>query len=196
MHRHIRYIAPVALVASLWTAAGETSDPVLSGRELPAEVRNDCAAAVVTATGASSCAGDDSYTSRWVGRGTAGSDVFVVVRTPCVDGACRAWLVQRDGAGTRMLLTLTGEFRLQRAANAYPVVQERTPLSTDYVRYSRFTWNGSRYVRAETRLVHNIDGFECGTAEECNDAARAALKADDADRAVRIWQHVHGVAWI
>lgn len=196
MHRHIRYIAPFALAACLWTAAGETSDPVLSARELPAEIRNDCAAAPVSANATSTCAGEDNYNSRWVGRGAGGDDVFVVVRTPCETAGCRAWLVQRSGEVTRTLLAVTGEFRLQRTANVYPAVQERTALSNDYVRYSRFVWNGTGYVRADTRLVHAVDGFECGTTDECNEAARAALQENDADRAVRIWQHVHGVAWI
>jgi len=197
MHHHKHHIAAIAFAAglSLWTAAGQTSDPVLSVYELPAEVRNDCAATPVANT-ASICAAEDSYTSRWVGRSTGG-DVFVVARTVCAADGCRAWLVQRSDGVARTLLAVNGEFRLLRAgANAYPAVQERTMLSNDYVRYSRFAWNGTNYVRTETRLVHAVDGFECGTTDECNDAARAALDGNDAGRAVRIWQHVHGVAWI
>lgn len=189
------YIAPIALAACLWTAAGESSAPILTASELPAEVRDDCAVAAVSANTGAVCSAEDNYTSRWVGHSAAG-DLFVVVRTPCEGAGCRAWLVQRSGQVSRSLLAVTGEFRLQRTANAYPSVQERTELSDDYVRYSRFVWNGNDYVRADTRLVHTIGGLECGTAEECHDAARAALKKNDTDRAVRIWQHVHGVAWI
>lgn len=195
MHRHLLYIAPVALAACLWTAAGETSDPVLAWHELPSEIGIGCLAGPVATSAAPTCTGEGHHTSHWVGRDTGG-DVFLVVRTPCDSGGCGAWLVQRTGATVRTLLAVTGEFRLQRASKAYPSVQERTALSNDYVRYSRFVWNGTAYVRSETRLVHTVDGFECGTTDECNDAARAALKGDDADRAVRIWQHVHGVAWI
>lgn len=190
-----RYIAAIALAAALWAAPGESSDPVLGGHELPPEIRNDCGAAPMAAGTGAVCTGED-YTTRWISRSATGGELFMVLRTPCDASGCRAWLVQRSEQTTRTLLAITGKFRLQRTADPYPAVQERTALSHDYVRYSRFVWDGSGYARTGTRLVHTVDGFECGTRDECFAAAGAALDANQTDRAVRIWQHVHGVAWI
>lgn len=179
--------AILAAASFAWTVAGETSDPLLAARDLPADI-----AAACPGTG---CADGHGYVTHWIGR-TRGADLFVVVREPCESAGCAAWLVRRDAQGTATLLALSGEFRFEAAGARYPAVHTRTSLTSAYASYNRFEWDGTRYVRTETRLVHRVDGIECGNESECHAAAREALGDGDADRAVRIWQQVHGVAWI
>lgn len=192
--RHHRIIANLTFAALLWTGAGESSNPLLASFELPLDVLNDCAA--VTTGGARASCTDADYRTQWVNR-TPRGHLFLVERgAACEDESCHAWLVEKDASGTRTLLQINGEYRMERAAGSYPSVQTRAELASSYTSYNRFEWSNERYARTETRLMHRIDGFECGNETECRAAAEEALSHDQADRAVRIWQQVHGVDWI
>lgn len=176
-----------AAAAFCWTAAGETSNPQLATRELPLEILNECTVAT--------CADDVEYRSRWVGR-TPEGDLFSVGRAGCTPDNCTSWLVEKGMSATRTLLELNGSFTLRRSADRYPVVELRARSDEEGAVYSRFEWSGERYARTSTRRVYEVDGVECGTREECRTAAERALKAHQVDRALRIWQRVHGVSWI
>lgn len=179
-------IALLTCASLAWTAAGETSDPVLAPRELPAEITGECAAA---------CAETPGLVTRWLGR-ARGADLFVVARERCDAAACAAWLVARRAHATTTLLALSSEFRLEPVTGRLPAVRTRTELGPAYTSYNRYEWDGARYVRTQTRLVHRVDGVECGNDAECDAAAREAARRGESNRAVRIWQQVHGVAWI
>ena len=76
------------------------------------------------------------------------------------------------------------------------MIESYTGMSATEGAYSRYEWTGNTYTRTASRLVYNVDGVECGTREECNDAAREALKQHQVDRAVKILENVNGVSWI
>jgi hypothetical protein len=181
----------LAVTAFFWTAAGETSDPLLFARELPLEVVTDCTLSADVA----SCQGGDEPVSRWVGR-TARGDLFLVTLPHCPGNGCRGWLVEKTETGAATLLSLTGHFGLRRGARGYPAVEVRTELSELHSAYASFEWTGERYVRTSSRLVYRVNGRECGTREECQATAAQALDKRQTDEAVRIWERVHGVSWI
>lgn len=178
----------LAFAALVWTAAGETSDPLLALTELPADVVADCRPRPES----NGC--DTALTRHWLGRAPQG-ELFLVARPGCTRD-CAAWLVQRSASGTRTLLAITGEFRLARVVGPYPAVQVRNEVSTAAVSYTRYAWNGSGYTPVETRRVYRVDGVECGTADECDAVARAALANGKSDRAVRIYEQVRGIGFI
>ena len=188
-------VIALAAAAALWTAAGETSDPVLNSNELPADIANsDCNLSMVSEE-AGACQVQD-YANRWIGK-TARGDLFVVLGTSCVAGdGCRAWLVEKSGTGASTLLAMNGKFHLRRGTSAYPVVETHTEISALNNAYNRFEWNGAAYARTGSKLLYKVDGNECGTREECSNVARKALQHQDIDRAVKIWENVHGVSWI
>lgn len=185
----------ISLVSSLvfgaaavcWTAAGETSNPRLAARELPPEILNECVAAA--------CADDVEYRSSWIGR-TPQGDLFSVGRVGCASGNCASWLVEKGESAAHTLLELNGSFTLHRSIGRYPLVELRARSDEEGTVYSRFEWISERYVRTSTHRIYAVDGIECGTREECRAAAERALKAHQVDRALRIWQRVHGVSWI
>ena len=178
----------IALAALVWTGAGETSDPLLALTELPADVIADCRPRPES----SGC--ETALTPHWLGRAAQG-ELFLVARPGCTRD-CAAWLVQRSANGTRTLLAITGEFRLARVAGPYPAVQVRNEVSPAAVSYPRYAWNGTGYAAVETRRVYRVDGVECGTADECDAAAHAALANGKSDHAVRIYEQVRGIGWI
>lgn len=180
--------ALLGLLTLAWTAAGETSDPLLAVAELPPDVRARCDSSVDT----SGC--DGVLTHHWLGRAAQG-ELFLVVRAGCRT-ECDAWLVQRSARGARTLLSLTGEFRLARATGAYPAVRVRTAVSATRASYTHYVWDGRAYAPAETREVYRVDGIECGTIAECDAAAGAALAHGESERAVRIYEQVRGVGFI
>lgn len=173
-----------------WTGAGETSDPTLTARELPAGIAKPC-----TTTAPLEACRTPEFNRRWVSR-TARGDLFVVTDDRCSGNDCRAWLVEKSDGATTTLLTFDRNFRLHQDPGAYPVVETYTALSSAQAAYSRFEWNGRGYARTAERLVYRVDGAECGTSDECRTAAAAALKQQQVDRAVKIWENVHGVSWI
>ena len=178
----------IALAALVWTGAGETSDPLLALTELPADVIADCRPRPES----SGC--ETALTPHWLGRAAQG-ELFLVARPGCARD-CAAWLIQRSANGTRTLLAITGEFRLARVAGPYPAVQVRNEVSTAAVHYTRYVWNDDGYVPVETRRVYRVDGVECGSADQCDAAARAALAHGNSGRAVQIYEQVHGIGWI
>ncbi len=174
-------------VAFCWTIAGETSNPQLATRDLPSEVLNQCATA--------DCTDDAEYRSHWVGR-TAQGSLFVVGRAGCAPSRCSYWLVEKGAAAARTLLELDGSFTLHRTAGRYPVIDVRTRSDDDGITHLRFEWNGEAYARTAKDRIYEVNGVECGTRDECDQVAQRALKAQKVDRALRIWQQVHGISWI
>lgn len=188
MRYSLHIVTALTLSALVFTEAGETSDPQLSVADLPAEIANACP---MSGLGAE-CA---NHRVQWIGR-TARGHLFLVERSGCVAHECSAWLVSRERGAARTLLAVSGEYRLEFGDSRYPRVDTRMELSTNRTAYGRFEWNGEKYVRAEMRVVHRVDGFECADISVCEAAALDALRNQQAERAVRIWQEVHGVNWI
>lgn len=187
------FAGTLVLVAVFWTGAGETFDPILPARELPLEI---ISCTVTSVAGQDACISQKRVTSRWIGRSARG-DLFLVLRSDCrVSNDCHAWVVERTTQGTATLLGVNGEIRLYRGDGVYPTVQSRQELSEVHSSYTRFEWHGDQYVSAEKRMVYRVAGVECGTRTECVQAAREALRHDDADSTVKIYEHVHGVSWI
>ena len=178
--------------ALAWTGAGETSDPVLTEREIPADITTHCAAP--DAARLEACH-QPEFTRRWVGM-TEHGDLFVVTNELCMDSGCHAWLVQKAAGSVTTLLAFDKTFRLVGGMGSYPVIESFTELSAGKGAYSRFEWNGHAYARTAQRLVYSVDGKQCGTREECNTVARQAMRQQHVDRAVQIWENVHGVSWI
>jgi hypothetical protein len=192
----ISLLTGLLAVATLgWTAAGESSDPILMSRDLPLEVVSDCTRVSADAQ-PHACLGLDAYRSRWVGRAARG-ELFLVLPAHCDEGAvCRAWFVERSAQGTAMLLRVNGQFELSAAPGSYPAVQTRTALSEQHTAISRFEWRDGEYVRTANQTIYRVDGVECGTQDECRQAAAEALRGQHVDQAVKIWENVHGVSWI
>jgi hypothetical protein len=192
----ITLLTGLLAVATLgWTAAGESSDPILMSRDLPLEVMSDCSRASADAP-PHSCLGLDAYRSRWVGRAARG-ELFLVLPARCDEGAaCRAWFVERSAQGTTMLLRVNGQFELSAVPGSYPAVQTRTALSAQHTAINRFEWRDGEYVRTANQTIYRVDGVECGTLDECRQAAAEALRGQHVDQAVKIWENVHGVSWI
>ncbi|MHB8622182.1 MAG: hypothetical protein ACYC9J_12295 [Sulfuricaulis sp.] len=180
------------VIAVFWTSAGQTSDPVLAMREIPVQVINSCAAS--SAGGLEACQPSE-FSRRWVGR-TGHGDLFLVTNDLCTETGCHAWLVEKNTGIATILLTFDSSFRLHQDPDGYPVIESYSEISATEGAYSRFEWNGAGYTRTANRLVYLVDGKECGTREECSLQADKALKRQQVDRAVRIWQDVHGVSWI
>jgi hypothetical protein len=178
--------------ALIWTGAGETSDPVLADREIPADIASRCA---VSAAGELEVCHQPEFTRRWVAR-TARGDLFMVTNELCQSSSCRAWLVEKAGGSAVTLLAFDRSFQLQEGAGGYPLIETYSEISSTQGAYSRFEWNGASYARTANRLVYQVDGRECGTREECNTAAHEALKQHQVDRAVKILENVNGVSWI
>ncbi|MHB8535303.1 MAG: hypothetical protein ACYDBW_07655 [Sulfuricaulis sp.] len=178
--------------ALVWTGTGETSDPMLAVREIPADIVTHCKA---SNTGGLEACHQPEFTRRWVGMIGQGN-LFVVTNDLCVDSGCRAWLVRKTAGSVTTLLAFDKTFRLHGGMGGYPVIETYTDLSSNQGAYSRFEWNGSSYTRTANRLVYRVDGEQCGTREQCDTTARDALRHQDVDRAVKIWENVHGVSWI
>jgi hypothetical protein len=184
-----RYLVATLLAIGLCTGSGESANPSLTSAELPADVLRDCV------SGGAPC-GADSFDIDWLGR-TAHRHLFLVTRSVCASDDCDGWLVTKDRHGdTRVVLTIAGEVHLEHGVGKYPIVHTRAELSDNYVSYARYEWSDGQYTRTETRLVHRIDGIECGGEDDCDAAAKRALRENQPARAVRIWQQVHGVNWI
>jgi len=170
-----------------WTAAGETSNPLLSTRELPREILNEC--------GPAACTAEHEFRVNWVGR-TPRGNLYVVARSVCVPGSCTNWLVEKGEGAARTLLDLPGTFRFHRVTGRYPAVDLQVRQHDDGMLRERFEWNGREYARTLSQPVYEVAGVECGTRDECHASAERAYGTQNVDRALRIWQQVHGVSWI
>lgn len=191
--RYSNLIASFAFLALLGSGVGESSGPLLSVAELPGDVAMDCA--TYTANEQAAQCLDDSYQISWLARTPTGH-LFLVEHGQCRGMGCRSWLVEKDGNQARTLLSLVGEYRLERVG-AYPVVETRATAGGDAsLSYNRYVWSGSRYLRTDTRTVYRVDGVECVDEQACNAAAQQALENNNTERAVKIWQQVHNVDWI
>lgn len=182
------------VLAFLWTAAGETSDPVLHVNELPHDIVAECGF-IAAADPSATCRIDD-YSQRWINTTSRGQLFFIASRSCVGIDMCRTWFVEKASDGVTVLLSVDGRFRLQRSKFSYPSIQTHTVLSNNQSSYSVFKWNGEEYSRTDSKVVYHIEGIECGTAVECESAARTAVKNRDFDKAVKIWETVHGVSWI
>jgi hypothetical protein len=182
----------IGFAAVVWTDTGESSDPVLADRELPAEIASRC---VLAQNGDATICHESSFERRWVAR-TAQGDLFIVTNDRCTGSECRAWLVEKSEAAAGVLLSFDATFRVREDKSGYPVIESYAGMSATEGAYSRYEWNGKAYDRTASRLVYNVDGVECGTREECRHAASEAIAQKQVDRAVRIWENVGGVSWI
>jgi hypothetical protein len=182
----------IGFAAIVWTGTGESSDPVLADREMPADIASSCA---LIQTGDSGVCHAASFDRRWVAK-TVQGDLFIVTNERCTGSDCRAWLVEKTAAAATTLLSFDATFRLREDKGGYPVIESYTGMSATEGAYSRYEWTGKAYDRTASRLVYNVDGVECGTREECRHAASEAIAQKEIDRAVRIWENVGGVSWI
>ena len=182
----------VGFAAIVWTGTGESSDPVLADREIPADIASACA---LTQAGEIQACDHTAFSRRWVAK-TLRGDLFIVTNERCTGSDCRAWLVEKSDSAATTLLSFDATFRLREDKNGYPVIESYTTLSATEGAYSRHEWDGKAYARTTSRLVYNVDGVECGTRDECRQAAIEAVAQKQVDRAVRIWENVGGVSWI
>lgn len=182
----------IGCIAIVWTGTGESSDPVLADREIPADIASTC---VLTQAGGIEACDRPAFSRRWVAK-TVRGDLFIVTNERCTGSDCRAWLVEKTASAATTLLGFDAAFRLREDKDGYPVIESYTGMSATEGAYSRYEWNGNAYARTTSRLVYNVDGVECGTREECRRAASEAIAQQQVDRAVRIWENVGGVSWI
>ena len=182
----------IGFAAIVWTGTGESSDPVLADRAIPADIASTCA---LTQADAIKACDHTAFSRRWVAK-TLRGDLFIVTNERCTGSDCRAWLVEKSDSAANTLLSFDATFRLREDKDGYPVIESYTGMSATEGAYSRYEWNGNAYSRAASRLVYNVDGLECGTREECRRAANEAVMQKQVDRAVRIWENVGGVSWI
>lgn len=167
--------------------AGDGGPSMLALAHLPA--------ALVQACHDTSCPRQGELVAHWLG-GSAAGDLFMVRPTACT-ASCDAWLVERTRTGVAVLLAIDGGYRLaDSAGSAYPEVQVRKDIDAAQIAYRRYTWGGSAYVQVEAKDLYRVDGRECGTREECNEAADAALRSQRVGQALKIWEAVDGVSWI
>lgn len=170
-----------------WTGAGESADPHLSLRELPHGLM-DC---VPQPT----CMHSDDVTVQWL-TPTPRGDLFLIGRACDTDG-CGNWLVEKRLTEVVALLQFADDaFQVLPGASVYPDVLVREPAAAAQSTRTRFKWEQGRYIAAQSEVLFIVDGVECGTASECNAKAHALMQAGDAPLAVRIWETVHGLAWI
>lgn len=180
--------AAIVFAASLllYPGAGESGPPLLVPAELPPSIAAACD---------EPCA-SDSFTVHWLSQ-TPGGQLFVVLPAPCnEEQSCRSWLVEKTRQGVAALLDIDGHYRLVHSEGAYPDVQIRKDMTGARVAYSRFAWREGNYVQAEAKDLYRVDGRECGTRDECNAAAMAALRSQRVGQALKIWETVHRVSWI
>lgn len=182
----------IGFAAVVWTDTGESSDPVLADREMPAAIVSSCALAQAADSG---ICHESSFNRRWVAK-TAQGDLFIVTNERCAGSDCRAWLVEKTAAAATTLVSFDAIFRLHEVKGGYPVIESYAGMSATEGAYSRYEWNGKTYDRTASRLVYKVDGVECGTRDECRRAASEAIAQKQVDRAVRIWENVGGVSWI
>ena len=177
----------IGFAAIAWTGTGESSDPVLADREIPADIASTCAL--------TQACDQPAFSRRWVAK-TLQGDLYIVINERCTGSDCRAWLVEKSASAATTLLSFDATFRLREDKAGYPVIESYTGMSATEGAYSRYEWIGNAYTRTASRLVYNVDGVECGTIEQCRLAASEAVTQKQVDRAVRIWENVGGVSWI
>src|SRR3972149_6113674 len=98
----------IGFAASVWTGAGESSDPVLADREIPAAIASTCA---LTQAGAIEACDHSAFSRRWVAK-TLRGDLFIVTHERCTGGDCRAWLVEKSESAATTLFSFDATFRL------------------------------------------------------------------------------------
>jgi len=187
---HRSYLTMALAVAALaWTGVGETSNPMLSATELPANITNDCYNREV-------CHVEQEYMVHWLGK-TPNGNLFLVITNSCEDtNNCDSWLVEKTGRQTATLLSLDGRYRLVKGGHLYPDVQIKKEISDTRIAYSYFEWQGNSYTKTISKDIYRVDGVECGTAEECHQAALTAMQHQRTGEAIKIWETVHRVSWI
>src|SRR3989344_5573729 len=76
----------IGFAASVWTGTGESSDPVLADREIPAAIASTCA---LTPAGEIEACDHPTFSRRWVAK-TVRGDLFIVTHERCTGSDCRA----------------------------------------------------------------------------------------------------------
>ncbi len=178
-----------ALATFTWTGIGESSHPMLNATELPQNVTTDCYNREV-------CQVEQEYTIHWLNK-TPDGNLFLVINKICDEaGNCDSWLVEKTERQVTTLLSLDGRYRLVKSNQAYPDVQVKKELSDTRIAYSYFEWQDGSYGKTVSKDIYRVDGTECGTLEECNQAALVAMQQKRTGEAIRIWEIVHRVSWI
>jgi hypothetical protein len=179
----------LAVAALGWTGIGETSHPMLSATDLPANITNGCYNREV-------CHVEQDYMVHWLGK-TPNGNLFLVMTNSCEEtNKCDSWLVEKTRQQAATLLSLDGKYRLVKGSQPYPDVQLKKEISDTRIAYSYFEWQESSYVKTISKDIYRVDGVECGTAEECHQAALTAMQHQRAGEAIKIWETVHHVSWI
>lgn len=186
--RHSYLTVSMALIGLAWTGAAETSNPLLDAAELPSSILEECYARDV-------CEIDEEYVIHWLDK-TPQGNAFLVMPATCgsVD-QCTGWLVEKT-AQVSILLTMEGRYRLVKGKQGYPNVHVKKPLGEGRISYSRFEWRQDRYVKISTKELYTIDGKECGTSDECHQAALREAQHENPEQALKIWETVHRISWI
>jgi hypothetical protein len=154
-------------------------------------------------TGDIGCAASDScpvvageVLTHWISRTNSGN-LFLVMQAHCQTVAgCATRFVERTARGTATRLNIEGQFRVLHSGKAIPDVQTWRALSDSETEYTRYTWTAGAYIKAETRTAYSVDGIECGSALECDQAASKAHAERNTGRALKIWEKVHNVSFI
>lgn len=189
-----RYFKPLigfcALAALAWTGTGESADPVLHARDLPLTITQSCYE--------SDC--DQAFNVRWL-NDTPSGHLFLVSSDRCDGGAACGWLVEKTRRGVDSLLAFQGRFRLVNNGHAHPDVAVKSYVSATELAYSYYRWKlapdgRGAYVKSAARRLYEVDGAECGTASQCQDAAVGAVRDGEVGKALRIYEKVEGVSWI
>ena len=176
-------------VAALWTSSNEA----ISTAPIEAEL----------AAAAEDCQSQDrcpamaaNILTHWISRTNSGN-LYLVLQTNCQSSElCLAWFVERTARGTATRLNIEGQFRVLNSNKAIPDVQTWRAVSDNETEYTRYTWMGGAFIKAETRTAYRVDGVECGSALECYQIAHKAHAEHDTGRALKIWEKVHNVSWI
>lgn len=181
--------ATFALCTFAWTGVGESAYPELLATELPLNIVNECETP-------NACQDAQNFVSRWISRSQRG-DLFIVQHVTCTGSACASWFVEKTAAGPITRLSIEGGFRLiGNKKSAYPDVQMQRRVSDIQTSYIYYAWTGDRYVKTESRDIYHVNGVECGSRDECYQAALKANQAQHPEQALQIMETVHGLSWI
>ena len=82
----------IGFAAIAWTGTGESSDPVLADREIPADIASTCAL--------TQACDQPAFSRRWVAK-TLQGDLYIVINERCTGSDCRAWLVEKSASAAK-----------------------------------------------------------------------------------------------
>ena len=186
----IAFATLLAAVGMAWTGNNSTLHGVRLDTELLTS-QERCGAAMQP------CAAiTDGLHTHWISR-THSGNLFLVMQTQCQTAdQCAASFVERTARGNSTRLNIQGQFRVLHSGKPIPDVQTWRSLSDSETEYTRYTWVSGAYLKTETHTAYRVDGVECGTAQECYQAAREAHVERRTGKALKIWEQVHNVSFI